>query len=92
VEEALFGANHATVGGYLLSLWGLPEGVVSAICFHHQPKLAPGEQHNAVFAVHVADALCRQAEPGHDIELLDREYVASKGLLDRLNEWRTLFK
>jgi HD-like signal output (HDOD) protein/CheY-like chemotaxis protein len=37
-EEKKFGANHADVGGYLLSLWGLPARVVDAIAFHHHPS------------------------------------------------------
>jgi HD-like signal output (HDOD) protein/CheY-like chemotaxis protein len=89
-EEERFGANHAMVGGYLLSLWGLPEGVVSAICFHHQPKLNRGEQHNTVLAVHVAEALSRDGTPEHSVELLDHLYVAARGFADRLDNWKKL--
>jgi HD-like signal output (HDOD) protein len=90
-EEARFGANHATVGGYLLSLWGLPDAVVSAISFHHQPKLIRGDDHRAVLAVHVADALSRQKDTGTPVELLDLEYVSSQGFSDRLDDWKKLF-
>lgn len=89
-EEALFGANHATIGGYLLSLWGLPDSVVSAICFHHQPRLIRGEEHMAVLAVHIADALVQRGPEEQGIDLLDHEFIAAKGLTGRLAEWKQL--
>lgn len=35
-EEMRFEANHAQVGGCLLSHWGLPTNVVAAVMSHHQ--------------------------------------------------------
>lgn len=36
-ELAVFGNTHAEIGGYLLSLWGLPDSIVKAVTFHHCP-------------------------------------------------------
>jgi putative nucleotidyltransferase with HDIG domain len=35
-EHALIGVSHATIGGYLLALWGLPPTVVEAVIHHHE--------------------------------------------------------
>lgn len=35
-EEAVFGINHAEIGGYLAEAWRLPEYVAAAIRNHHQ--------------------------------------------------------
>ncbi len=34
-EEELLGTNHASIGGYLSSLWGLPHTVTQVLSFHH---------------------------------------------------------
>jgi len=34
-EEELLGTNHASIGGYLSSLWGLPHTVTQVLTFHH---------------------------------------------------------
>jgi putative nucleotidyltransferase with HDIG domain len=39
-EKKLLGVNHAEVGGQLLSRWKFPPSVVSAVWYHHSPKLA----------------------------------------------------
>jgi len=42
-EMAAFGATHAHIGAYLLSLWGLPTQIVDAVCGHDQaPPDTPG--------------------------------------------------
>ncbi|MBA3754367.1 MAG: HDOD domain-containing protein, partial [Nitrospira sp.] len=56
-EREVFGADHAHVGAYLLGIWGLSDGIVEAVAFHHHPgdNLAGG--FSAVAAVHVGNAL-----------------------------------
>jgi len=38
VEQKLLGADHATIGGYLVSLWGLPRVITEAVTLHHQER------------------------------------------------------
>ena len=40
-ERQLFGFDHGKVGGELLKKWQLPERLVSAITYHHQPAERP---------------------------------------------------
>ena len=36
-EEQVLGFHHGAVGAALLRSWGLPEAVIDAVAFHHQP-------------------------------------------------------
>jgi HD-like signal output (HDOD) protein/ActR/RegA family two-component response regulator len=90
-EEAAFGANHATVGGYLLNLWGLPDAVVSGIYFHHQPRLVREDRRLVVLAVHAADALCKRPASESKVDLLDHEFVASMGFTGQIEDWKQFF-
>jgi HD-like signal output (HDOD) protein len=35
VEQDMFGATHADIGAYLLTLWGFRDEVVEAVAYHH---------------------------------------------------------
>jgi PAS domain S-box-containing protein len=41
LEEEFLGTNHAEVGAYLLSQWGLPDDITQAIRYHHRPTDVP---------------------------------------------------
>lgn len=63
-ERAVFGASHSEVGAYLLGLWGLPDSIIEAVAWHHQPEVCPGDHFTPLTAVHVANALAHEAESG----------------------------
>ena len=91
-EEKVFGANHAEIGGCLLSLWGLPPRVVDAISFHHDPSRSAIEGFTALAALHSADAFASEqqenrcgAEAG-----LDLSYLTDRNLADKLDHWKSL--
>lgn len=86
LEYERLGTTHADAGAYLLALWGLPLEIVEAVRCHHRPDEAPVE---AVIAVHVADALLREAETGRGGWLHERALVASP-FADDLPRWRAL--
>ena len=92
VEQETDGVTHAHVGAHLLSLWGLPDGIVEAVAHHHDPGSVDGLAFDGVAAVHIANGLANEIAPaaegepphaGLDIELLDR-----LGLRPRLELWR----
>jgi putative nucleotidyltransferase with HDIG domain len=59
-EEARFGCHHATVGGWLLEMWGLSPGLVQPVASHHRGVLPHHEQDLASVVVlgdHVAGTL-----------------------------------
>ncbi len=94
VEEEAQGITHAATGAYLLSLWGLPDGVVEAVAHHHDPLAVPGAALDAVAAVHIADALAHEVRQSPDDTtpppMLDAAYVDQLGVRSRLDQWREL--
>jgi putative nucleotidyltransferase with HDIG domain len=92
VEEETDGVTHADIGAHLLSLWGLPDGIVEAVAHHHDPSDVDGLAFDGIAAVHIANGLANELHPpgegqppaaGLDLELLDR-----LGLRPRLDLWR----
>jgi HD-like signal output (HDOD) protein len=92
VEQETDGVTHAHLGAHLLSLWGLPDGIVEAVAHHHDPSSVDGLAFDGVAAVHIANGLANEIAPaaegeppraGLDVELLDR-----LGLRPRLELWR----
>ena len=51
IERELIGSTHAEVGAFLLGLWGLPDPVLNAVMWHHDP--ADGDV--VQVAVHAAE-------------------------------------
>ncbi len=95
VEQELQGITHAATGAFLLSLWGLPDGVVEAVAHHHDPGAVPGGTLDAVAAVHIADALAHEARPSPGGRtppppLLDLAFLDRIGASPRLGQWREL--
>lgn len=92
-EEAVFGMNHADVGGYLLGLWGLPDPVVEAITWLHDPLSVADLRFGPLAAVFAAQAILEEermaweaSEPANPklATLLERIEKT-----ERLEEWRT---
>lgn len=55
VERQYFGMDHCEIGGILGKLWKLPEQVIAAIRYHHDPSPALAEK--LVDLTHVAEVL-----------------------------------
>lgn len=87
-ERRVFGSSHAEVGGYLLGLWGMPDALVEAVAWHHDPLGCPGASFTALTAVHAADAIVRKEEG----IVPNMEYLTRLGLDDRWEVWVQLPK
>ena len=89
-ERRVFQVTHAEVGAYLLGIWGLPDELVEAVAWHHQPaKIPEGKGTLVPVAVHFADAFSRRGsgEPRFDLESLRK-----LGVEARLPAWTDLCK
>lgn len=90
-ERETFGTTHAEMGGYLLWLWGLPDPVVEAVAFHHNPSGCPGGGFAPLTAVHVANALeDRPAALTHAGVPLDTAYLTRIGVADAVEAWSSI--
>ena len=93
-ERRVIGSTHSQVGAYLLSLWGLPRQIVSAVAHHHDPAEVSGDGFTALTAVHVSSAVESSMNPALTVEegkrfmqQIDQAYLERLGLLDRLPTW-----
>lgn len=88
LEHDEFGATHAEVGGYLLSLWGLPADLVEAVTLHHQPNESALHEFSPLTAVHAAEVfVASENESVKEDAVLDEEYLTRIGCGDRAGEW-----
>ncbi|GAB6096997.1 hypothetical protein JCM14469_32510 [Desulfatiferula olefinivorans] len=62
LEEECFGINHAIIGKHIGSTWNLPEALVQAAAYHHQPFFATEHTHLAA-VIGFADFLYHKACP-----------------------------
>ena len=84
-EESVFGANHAEVGGYLLSLWGLPTSVVEAISSHHDSKaICNSPELTPLVAIGAANSFSHEKKGDAPCILFH------EGSGERINDWRSL--
>jgi len=91
VEEQLTQISHADVGGYLLSLWGLPYSLVAAAAHHHHPQRAPQNGLDSTTVVYAANLLATERDGAGDASVsFDMEYLALCGAADHLEGWRRL--
>lgn len=88
VERAELGASHAEMGAYLLGIWGLPDAVVEAVAFHHNPADFPHRGCTSLTAVHVADSYFHTK----DGSSVDVNYIAGIAMTERLPVWASLLQ
>jgi putative nucleotidyltransferase with HDIG domain len=60
LEEEKFGLNHAIIGEFLATNWNLPDALIQAVAFHHQPFSAPSHSQLAAI-IGLADFLYYEA-------------------------------
>ena len=91
-EREQLGCTHSEIGGYLMSIWGIPMPLVRAVAFHHHPSEAGESAFSALTAVHAADAIA-SATDAHAVNrdiALDLNYLDQLGLRNRESVWRDL--
>ncbi len=57
-EKKVLGVTHAVIGGWLVENWFLPDVLVEAITYHHEPLKIKGHQKNLASVVYFSDILC----------------------------------
>lgn len=68
LEEEKFGLNHAIIGEFLATNWNLPDALIQAVAFHHQPFSAPSHSQLAAI-IGLADYLYYEAVELGDISM-----------------------
>ncbi|MEM9172791.1 MAG: HDOD domain-containing protein [Pseudomonadota bacterium] len=84
----LFGVSEAEIGGYLLGLWGLSDGIVEAIVSCESPQDTETAGMTPLVALHVALGLI--AESNGDDTVLNADWLASIGMDEHIDAWRDI--
>lgn len=81
-ENEILGADHAQLGAYLMTIWGLSQATVEAIAYHHCPGKSSNRSFGPLTAVHLADALEHSATGQGADKGLDVEYLKNIGIYE----------
>jgi len=95
VEKDAFRTSHAEVGAYLLGLWRLPDAVVEAVAFHHEPLKGGAHEAKSLTAVYVANVIEHDEQSASGptyTSKLDNGYLTKIGADDRVAVWREKWK
>src|SRR6185436_12596412 len=90
-EEEVFGVNHADLGALLMTSWGLPQTLIDAIGWHHQPSLSGEHTFSLLSGVHVANVIDHELRRGSahtKCTPVDLDHIAAIGLDARYKQWR----
>ncbi len=55
LEREAYKCDHAAIGGFLFAMWGLPEVIVRAVTWHHQPEKVAEKEYCATSLLHFAN-------------------------------------
>jgi putative nucleotidyltransferase with HDIG domain len=79
-EDLAAGMNHAEIGALVAEKWNFPEGLVSAIRFHHDPASAPPEYKDLVYTVYLANMFCELEAGNVNFDQLDPAVLNNFGI------------
>jgi HD-like signal output (HDOD) protein len=94
VERDSCGCDHGQIGAFLLGLWGLPDGIVEAVAYHHSPAkpLVEEGSFSPLIAVYAANHFLESTLPIPQsllVELL-RRTLGDTSRFQRFREWSTI--
>jgi len=93
IEKEMFGADHGEIGACLVGMWNMPSSVVEAAALHHEPPLGEHQHLTPLAAVHIANVLEHQFQPGDEFRVapaINTAFLNELGLLQRLPVWRAV--
>ncbi|MFP4379935.1 MAG: HDOD domain-containing protein [Candidatus Sumerlaeia bacterium] len=91
VENRTIGASHSEAGSYLLALWGLPDSIIDALIFHHNPSDRHAKEFSPLTAVHAANCLAHEFynwQTGSHAALFDKQYLEQIRKPYQIDVWR----
>ncbi len=84
-ERAVLGYSCEDIGGYLLDIWGLPDGVVEAVTCYRRPSETMAEAITVTSLLHCAVATFEAGPDGQPA--LDYEHLEAIGAVDQIDHW-----
>jgi len=89
-ERNALGTTHAELGAYLLGIWGLPDSIVGAVAYHHEPGKSLDDQFTSLTAVYAASLIeecLHQGKIKQASDFLNTDYLDKLRLLDHIPSW-----
>ena len=90
-EVELFGAEHGSIGAYLLGLWNIDHVIIEAVAFHHDPMKSHVGEIGPLAILHVAECF---SFGFFDIEEMQRridfQYMKRINCLQKIPQWRQI--
>jgi len=89
LEQWCFGASHAELGAYLLSLWGIGEEVVSAVVSHQCPQriTTPSRVLAVVYAANGLEHMLAGTAGNEAAAAVDPEILKQLNVAERFGAW-----
>ncbi len=90
-EERAFGCSHCDVGSYLLGLWALPNFVVEACAYHHNPDECTNTNLSTLSYVHVCNSFSHEEDKScvtDPKEKLNEDYLEKIDVSDKIERWK----
>ena len=60
IEDAILGFDHAALGYYALTKWGIPDWIAQGAAYHHRPLACHNENRRLVCTVALANSICHR--------------------------------
>lgn len=93
-EKEVLGCNHSEIGGFILSLRGLPTSMVDVATFHHHPTKSGVDRFGPLAAVHIANCFVRsgvKSDFQHSCPIeLDMNFLSKLGLSEKLPDFAVI--
>lgn len=93
IEREILGITHADIGGYLMSIWGLPEDIVKIISLHHSVTHALVDKLDPMAIVFIANVLAHEKDSDilYNVEReIEKGSLTKIELMTYLPEWREI--
>jgi HD-like signal output (HDOD) protein len=89
LEQECFGASHAELGAYLLSLWGIGKEVVDAIAYHQRPPRTsvPSRVLAVVYAANALEHMLSGTSGDEAAAAVDPEILKQLNAAERFAAW-----
>ncbi|MFC2170589.1 HDOD domain-containing protein [Calditrichota bacterium] len=89
-EKQEFKVTHAELGAYLLGIWGLPDTIINAVAYHHNPLDSMSNTCDTIMVVYMANKIANalQSNQAENInETLDMNYLERINSADKVQRW-----
>ncbi|MCU7916243.1 MAG: HDOD domain-containing protein [Candidatus Thiodiazotropha sp. (ex Gloverina cf. vestifex)] len=89
VESESIWCSHATLGAYLMGLWGLPFSAVEAVALHHTPD-QQDSQHTGCLVVYAANLLLHAMGDADGKSHYDTDHLETLLSAEEFARWRAI--